>query len=1443
MKKLLLYFLILGCYPSIAQTGLFINGDVASFRVDSTGFLSVNGDFQNLKCDIVKQVRFNGTLYLAGSLINNDSLKFNASSGSGNSKIASLVFRTSSTFSAGSTATIGGNARIILWETVIDKPAGSITLQNDVYAKDTLEFKNGFIFMNGRKWNLTDPVGAPSVINHPYIKKENRNSRFMPISPVDTGNVIYHTRFSSGSTMSPANIGIVLTGTLDLHSKFSIIRGFNTQVNAAKTSVQRYFDLYSTSYSLESNTIHASYNFRDLTHFNSGYINPGSLQLFISQGGDMNWSGLKTQTNTYVGSNFAGTDSIFSSVLDNLSHPNVNIDGRFLRITVADADCVNPPLASFLSDTIHICKGDSIILDAGNNTSIPNTSLKWEWYTSPAHLGQTIKVAADSTFQKLKVLLKDARGCTSVDSIIIAPEAPFPVVRYFNHLNACLGDSITIKDTIHISSGTYSNSWSYSDATSGAQMQNLFRKKFGTPGLHAIGLTVTSNYGCTVAATATNVIVYAPPIVSFTSYFDCFSGLMNFTSTAVSNNNSLVISSNSWHFGQGNPSVTGSTPSFSYANAGYNAVKLISTSSFGCRDSIMDSVLIHPKNSALFSAHNSCFTDTVHLNNLSVCNTGNCSVLWDLGDATNSSSNTISKIYSAPGLYTIKLKLLGAVGCADSLSKSIFINPKPYCSFSAATQSVCENNILYFTNTSSVSTGSISSNVWDYGNSQNSTQVHGYNTYTVPGANYASLKVESDSGCADFFQLPIIVYPKPVAHLSANTVCETKPTSLLSISQGSIVAYHWDFGDGGQTTTTTINYQNHVYSLSGIYSPSVICISSFGCSDTASAQASILQNPVIGLGASVNTCGESYTINANNPGATYKWSPGGQTTQTIMVIGDGHYYVQVLANNGCFAEDSVKIKLNDVVKPYLGTDTTACGEITLDAGYPGSNYTWSNGNSQQKLKILSSGQYSVLVIDGNGCSGGDTIDIQIIPPALVDLGADIKTCARIIPAVLTPTTNGTSFLWNGGQNTKTFSPNASGTFWLKVISSNGCMASDTIKLIIIPNPTVNLGGSKSACGYVLLDAQNAGFDYEWRSGEKTRTVLAISSAIYHVKVINPATGCSQTDSAFIKIFPVVKVNLGPDTTVCSGSKFNLLAGNPGSEYLWSNGSTKQQITISSSGVYGVNVSSPGGCSGSDYVTIKLIPSPVLDIGSSIQYLCGSRPVALEANHDSGLLWESSTGLFSTQPKVFAYNEGKYWATVSVKGCQATDTAYLYLTSNTIQASFLASTQDTINKPVQFINLSTPEPVSQVWTFGDGNTSADKNPAHVFVLPKTFSVSLEVSNGFCTDKITKEINVLFRRSAVENILSPHILTLIEFQVYPNPAAETLHINFELNEPCHITARVFDITGKLVRSISNTNEKLFNESVNTGTLSNGLYILSVSANSLKGNINRTVKFIKN
>ncbi|MDQ2180886.1 hypothetical protein M0051_19630, partial [Marinifilum sp. D714] len=154
-------------------------------------------------------------------------------------------------------------------------------------------------------------------------------------------------------------------------------------------------------------------------------------------------------------------------------------------------------------------------------------------------------------------------------------------------------------------------------------------------------------------------------------------------------------------------------------------------------------------------------------------------------------------------------------------------------------------------------------------------------------------------------------------------------------------------------------------------------------------------NPVVDLGLDQETCaGGTITLDAGNLGATYLWS-NGETTQDITVSTSGNYSVVVTDANGCSATDDVNVTVhpNPVVDLGLDQETCAGGTITLDAGNAGANYLWSNGATSQTITISTSGNYSVVVTDANGCSATDDVDVTVHPNPVVDLGLDQETCA------------------------------------------------------------------------------------------------------------------------------------------------------------------------------------------------------------------------------------------------------------------------------------------------------------------------------------------------------------------------------------------------------------------------------------------------------------------
>jgi len=111
------------------------------------------------------------------------------------------------------------------------------------------------------------------------------------------------------------------------------------------------------------------------------------------------------------------------------------------------------------------------------------------------------------------------------------------------------------------------------------------------------------------------------------------------------------------------------------------------------------------------------------------------------------------------------------------------------------------------------------------------------------------------------------------------------------------------------------------------------------------------------------------------------------------------------------------------------------------------------------------------------------------------------------------------------------------------------------------------------------------------SNDSTPEHIFISTGTFTVQMIVRHVDMRyDTATINITIEPQPSPNLGPDRTVCENQTVVLDAGfNPQWTYLWSTGATTSSIAVSNSGTYGVTVTSPNGCTGSDTVVLSILP--------------------------------------------------------------------------------------------------------------------------------------------------------------------------------------------------------------------------------------------------------------
>jgi gliding motility-associated-like protein len=165
------------------------------------------------------------------------------------------------------------------------------------------------------------------------------------------------------------------------------------------------------------------------------------------------------------------------------------------------------------------------------------------------------------------------------------------------------------------------------------------------------------------------------------------------------------------------------------------------------------------------------------------------------------------------------------------------------------------------------------------------------------------------------------------------------------------------------------------------------------------------------------------------------------------------------AANGC---DSI-ITLNLTIEGAVyGIDVrSACN-----------SYTWINGVNYATNNNTAT--YNIVGGSADGCDSIVTLNLKILPGITVNLGEDIYSCDENV--LISPKLNYASYLWNNGTNNFFLIVSKYGTYSLTATDTNGCSASDEIKLIRkcppfvwFPNVFTPNGDSKNDTFRVVAD--------------------------------------------------------------------------------------------------------------------------------------------------------------------------------------------------------------------------------------------------------------------------------------------------------------------------------------------------------------------------------------
>jgi gliding motility-associated-like protein len=330
------------------------------------------------------------------------------------------------------------------------------------------------------------------------------------------------------------------------------------------------------------------------------------------------------------------------------------------------------------------------------------------------------------------------------------------------------------------------------------------------------------------------------------------------------------------------------------------------------------------------------------------------------------------------------------------------------------------------------------------------------------------------------------------------------------------------------------------------------------------------------------------------------------------------------------------------------------------------------------------------------------------------------------------------------------SPINTTTYVVFAEDASGCLATDSVTVVVNPLPQANAGPNQFLCeGESVVLQGSGGVSYSWEPStflDDPNLQLPIStpdwSITYQLTVVD-GNGCSDVDTTQVFVNPLPVIDAGPDSTICANSSL-VLNATGGDTYLWSPIVTlndPQSATPTASPLqettYTVVGTDVNGCSDSDSVTISIFG--VIAI-SGDEVICLNDSVQANVVGGDSYSWTPTTGVSNPSipdPYLSPTENTVYTIDVtSALGCTAQTEVLVQVLSVPIAAfegSFAPSCDGIL---ANFINNS-ESGQTYFWDFGDGNSSSATNPNHTYEIGPGNVVTLYAYNNdsLCVDSIT------------------------------------------------------------------------------------------------------------
>ncbi|MCB9245789.1 MAG: M4 family metallopeptidase [Flavobacteriales bacterium] len=406
-------------------------------------------------------------------------------------------------------------------------------------------------------------------------------------------------------------------------------------------------------------------------------------------------------------------------------------------------------------------------------------------------------------------------------------------------------------------------------------------------------------------------------------------------------------------------------------------------------------------------------------------------------------------------------------------------------------------------------------------------------------------------------------------------------------------------------------------------------------------------------------------------------------TQYLWVIpnsisGSGFYFIRAKSSSGTVLDTSDVFKLNAGPSPELGSDTAFCDgstfSITLSPGSGFSSYSWSTGSTNSTLSINSFGSYAVTVSNAYGCFASDELLVgkNLKPAVMYKYKTDPSCFGYTNGDAEVVVVSGTApyfYSWSQGGTSSSINSLGTGKYQVTVTDSKGCETVDSIE-ITAPAVLWNTlalthikcyGGADGSID-VGVSGGTSPYSFVWQTNDTTEDLSGLQGGTYYL-TITDAMNCLRLDTAIINEPDILSTSMSLTHVNCFNeangvANLSVSGGVSPYTYLWTGGSTSQDLNNIVAGTYVVLVTDSNNCTILDTAVITEPNELKATLTSTNANCFGSSDGTISASVSGGTsgysyLW--SNGI--TTNNLSGVGAGIYHVTITdLKSCSITRSA-------------------------------------------------------------------------------------------------------------------------------------------------------------------------------------------